>query len=149
MIKSISIILCLTFGYSISYPLFAQEKYKESEIEEKSEKKDKGYYDGVLSGRLSAEDNYSSGGWFAGGIASGVLLGLIGTGIISGISQIGNPEPPSYEIMRVQSYSTEYRAGFISGYGKKARSKKLSSSAVGGLVGTAAFLIIYLSAQSD
>jgi hypothetical protein len=69
---------------------------------------DDSYYKGSMNGRFSASDNFSSGGWFAGGIATGVLLGLIGTGIIAGVSIIGSPEPPNYAMMCIQNNSSTY-----------------------------------------
>ena len=46
-------------------------------------------------GELDADENHSAIGWFAGGIVSGVTLGLIGTAVITGVSACSNPKPDS------------------------------------------------------
>ena len=102
---------------------------------------------GEFDGALSAQQNYSAGGWLAGGLASGLFLGLIGTGIIYGISSSGEVSPPISITLMLENKPSEYRSGFYIGYSRKARKQKKSKALTGGLLGTAAFVILVLNAQ--
>ncbi|MCP3681841.1 MAG: hypothetical protein GY861_04050 [bacterium] len=126
---------------------------KEIQSEEKSknvtEKKlideNGGYETGFIDGKTAASDNYSGGGWFAGGLASGLVLGLIGAGIITGISQSGDVDPPTMHRMAIKERSDSYRMGYFDGYSKKAKKKRLGNSLVGGILGTAVIVVVLLN----
>ena len=90
------------------------------------------------TGRTDANTRHGSVGWFLGGVGAGVGLGLIGTGIITGASALGSPQP-----RQVPADVDEncYREG----YRGRAKGKNVKSAFLGGLVGTGAWLAIYLA----
>ena len=90
------------------------------------------------TGRTDANSRHGTVGWFLGGVGAGVGLGLIGTGIITGASALGSPQP-----RQVPGDVNEncYREG----YRGRAKGKNVKSALLGGLVGTSAWLAIYLA----
>lgn len=90
------------------------------------------------TGRLTADEDVNSAGWFVGGVASGFLFGIFGTAGIVGISAIPSPEADF-----LPEDVTEAEC-FDSGYEKEGRSKNMKAATYGGLVGWAGS-IIYLS----
>ncbi len=92
-------------------------------------------------GKQDAEFQHSSSGWFLGGVGSGILLGIIGTGIITAAGATSNPQP-----MDVPEDVMEncYRDGYRS----KCRGKNAGSAFGGGLLGTVVIVgIIVASSQ--
>jgi hypothetical protein len=76
-----------------------------------------------------------------GGVGSGLLLGLIGTGIITGAAASGRPQPPTVpEGLDAACYRE--------GYSGRAKSKNTVSALTGGLIGTAVWVIIVVSATN-
>lgn len=102
----------------------------------------------VAGGReLAASEG--TGGWFAGGVGSGLVLGLIGTAIITvAANNSGNDVPASQQSI-LATKPPDYSEAFARGYREKLKSKKRTSALTGGLLGTAAFLAIYVSAQGS
>jgi hypothetical protein len=101
---------------------------------------------GILDGEALAEAQ-RTGGKFGTGLAVGVLTGLIGTGI--GYFVIG-PTPPSAEaLQRGAGRSADYQLGLKTGWERKTKSKKRNAFLAGGLLGTAAFLVVVTSGQSS
>lgn len=99
---------------------------------------------GLIDGELLAE-GHRTGGKFGVGLGVGVLTGLIGTGI--GYFVVG-PESPSPEILlRGEGRSADYQLGLKTGYERKTKSKKRNAFLAGGLLGTAAFVLVLVSAQ--
>ena len=92
------------------------------------------YQDGLYSGQ-----NVSGGGAMIGGMGSGVLLGFIGWGIAWGVVEMGNPEPPQYEI---QSLDTECMMSYRNGYKQAAKKVNRSNVNIGGALGTLLAVII-------
>jgi hypothetical protein len=92
-------------------------------------------------GREAASANHNGSGWMIGGLASGVLLGLIGTAISYAIASGSTPEvnriPEGVE-------AACYRDGYMS----KAKSMNTSNALTGGLLGTAILVLIVVSASS-
>lgn len=93
-------------------------------------------------GRQAANTLHSGSGWMIGGVASGVLLGLIGTGVITAIaassSASTNHVPDGAE-----------PACYREGYAGRARSVNTTSALTGGLIGTLALVIIVVSASGS
>jgi hypothetical protein len=100
----------------------------------------------VAEGRELAESE-GTGGWFAGGVASGLVLGLIGTAIITVAANNAGSNVPASQQSILAAKSPDYSQAFARGYREKLKSKKRTSALTGGLLGTAAFLVIYISAQ--
>ena len=91
-------------------------------------------------GELDASMQHKTGGWFFGGVGSGMLLGLIGTGIITLAAGGSNPNPviyPDEDDVSVTCY--------VTGYQDKARKKSMWAAAGGGLVGTAVAVLVVVS----
>lgn len=102
---------------------------------------------GTADGHATAE-GVSTGGWFGGGFASGVLLGLIGTGVIWAFAAGSDSEPTGALKASIADRSPVYQQGFNEAYRRKLSSKKKSSAVTGGLIGTAVFLVIYVASTS-
>jgi hypothetical protein len=100
-----------------------------------------------LEGQTAAM-NVGTGGWFGGSFASGVFLGLIGTGVSWGLAAGSNADMPPEKKLTITNPDASYRAFAEKAYGDKVRAKRKSAALKGGLLGTAAFVLIYASASS-
>jgi hypothetical protein len=101
---------------------------------------------GLLEGQALAE-GHGTGGNLGTGLAVGVLTGFIGTGI--GYFVIG-PSPLSAEALQKSlGKSADYQLGVKTGWEDKTRSKKRSSFLVGGLLGTAAWVLVLTASRSN
>ena len=100
---------------------------------------------GKIDGMLAAEENYSGDRWMESGLASGFLLGLIGTGIVAGVSQAGTVDPPSEILLILQEKSDSYVSAYLLSYSKKAKKKRLKKSITGGLIGTVVIVAVLLN----
>lgn len=87
-------------------------------------------------GRADAASTHRSGGWFWGGVGSGLLLSILGTGIITAVGASSDPQPKEVPA----GYDP---ACYRDGYQSKAKSKNTVSALTGGLVGTAVWVLIY------
>ena len=92
-------------------------------------------------GRADADQLHSGSGWMAGGFVSGLLLGLIGTGIAWAMASSS-----TVEVNRIPDGldSSCYRDGYTS----IAKSKNTSNALTGGLLGTAVLVVLVVSATS-
>ena len=92
-------------------------------------------------GREAASSTHNGSGWMLGGLASGVLLGLIGTAITYAIASSSTPE-----VSRVPEgvEAACYRDGYVS----RAKSMNTTNALTGGLIGTAVLVLIIVSASS-
>lgn len=97
---------------------------------------------GLVDGEMLAEGQ-RTGGKLGAGLGVGVLTGLIGTGV--GYFVIG-PEPLSAEaLQRSVGRSADYQLGLKTGWERKTRSKKRNAFLAGGLLGTAAFVAMFVA----
>jgi hypothetical protein len=92
-------------------------------------------------GRADADQVHSGSGWMAGGFVSGILLGLIGTGVAWAMASSS-----TVEVSRVPEGldASCYRDGYTS----KAKSKNSTNALTGGLLGTAVLIVLVVSATS-
>ena len=97
-----------------------------------------------LRGRVDASKMHRSGNWFVGGFFSGVLLGLIGTGLTTAIAAASGPTPES-----VPEDEGIDMVCYVNGYEKKGRNKNILHTALGGLLGTAIFVTAYFTIIAD
>jgi len=97
------------------------------------------YNQSYTKGFNDATMMHSSSGYMLGGVASGLLLGLIGT-VIIGVAAGGST--PSYIPEEVDP------SGYQAGYFKKAKSKNQGAAWGGGLLGTAIVVGLVLAANS-
>lgn len=101
---------------------------------------------GLLDGEMLAE-GHRTGGKLGVGLGIGVLSGVIGTGI--GYFVIG-PEPLSAEaLQRNMGRGADYQLGLKTGWERKTRSKKRNAFLAGGLLGTAAFVAMFVAASGS
>jgi hypothetical protein len=84
-------------------------------------------------GKSAAKADHGTGGWIAGGATGGVLLGLIGTGVVTALAMTSDPFPQAIP-------PGVDEACFANGYEKKAKSKNTRSALVSGLLGTVVFI---------
>jgi hypothetical protein len=94
-----------------------------------------------LEGQTAAM-NVGTGGWFGGSLVSGVFLGLIGTGVSWGLAAGSNVEMPPEKKLLITSPDASYKAFAEKAYADKVRSKRKSAALKGGLLGTAAFVVL-------
>ena len=133
--KVLVIVLVLSLVFAVSAPSMAAPESMS-------------YHDGEIDGRDDADRQHSSLAWGAGGLAGGFLLGLIGGGIVVGGSRLYEPSVPSQKIYEIEEFSSEYRSGYRDGYASTAKNINTRSAAIGAGVGTAAFLVIFLTATN-
>jgi hypothetical protein len=95
-----------------------------------------------VRGKKDASETHSSTGWFFGGLGSGILLGLIGTGIITVVAATSKPKP---ETLPAEVNPDCYRDG----YRDKGKSKNTWSALGGGLVGTVVFVVVYVAVSDE
>jgi hypothetical protein len=100
-----------------------------------------------LEGQTAAM-NVGTGGWFGGSLASGVLLGLIGTGVSYALAASSNADMPPEKKVSITNPDVTYHAFAEKAYADKVRSKRKSAALKGGLLGTAAFVLLYATASS-
>lgn len=91
-----------------------------------------------LKGKMDAKTEHSAKNWFLGSFTSGVMLGLIGTGIVTVFAATSNPKP---EVVNIENEVN--RICYVDGYTGAAKRKNTLSALGGGLVGTAILLTIY------
>lgn len=101
---------------------------------------------GINDGTLRAEST-GTGGYFAGGLVSGVFLGLIGTGITYAVAATSDVSVPASQQAEISEGSPEYAQGYRTGFGDRVKAKRKQSALMGGLLGTAVGVVILLSAS--
>ena len=95
-------------------------------------------------GKADAQD-LSTGGSFVGGLAGGLLLGLIGTGIA--VLAQSDPEPSAAALSALEREECQY--AYTEAFQSKGKSKKRTAALTGGLVGTAVLVVIIVAANSS
>jgi hypothetical protein len=103
---------------------------------------------GLNAGTQRAE-TVGSGGYLAGGFASGLLLGLIGTGITYAVAASSDVSLPPLEMTSIADRSPEYIQGFRTGFGDRVKAKRKQSALTGGLLGTAVLVVLVVSASGQ
>ena len=99
-----------------------------------------------LDGTIAATN---VGGWFGRSVVIGALTGLIGTGVTYAVAANSSPELPPEKQLQISKESAEYRVIFEKAYADKVRSKRKSTALTGGLVGTAAFVVLLISSSGS
>lgn len=93
-------------------------------------------------GHRDADNMHSSKKWFFGGFCSGVILGLIGTAIITVGARTTNPFPKDVP-------ANVNEACYVNGYEAKGKSKNAWSAFDGGLIGTAILIGLYWASSNQ
>lgn len=99
--------------------------------------------DGMVAGQMIA-DTKGTGGSFAGGLAGGLFLGLIGTAIAY-VAQ-GPSDLPAANVIDAQKFGSDYTLGLQQGFAERSKSKKKKAALGGGLLGTAALVVLVVNA---
>ncbi|HEU4993762.1 MAG TPA: hypothetical protein VFT29_03050 [Gemmatimonadaceae bacterium] len=102
---------------------------------------------GNLDGQAAARP-VGTAGWMTGGVFTGLLTGLIGTVVIWAVAGNSDVNVPADKRSLIAGESATYQQAYQAGFGEKLKSKRKGAALTGGLIGTATFLIIYLSATS-
>ena len=100
--------------------------------------------DGYIAGKIAAEDRGTAGS-FVGGLTCGLLTGLIGTGILWGVT--GGDDASLHLNANVRGKGVDYSTGFTQGYKERTKQKKRNARLGGGLLGTAGIVLLILSAN--
>ena len=100
----------------------------------------KTFSEGIIAGQAMAE-NHPTGGKVVGGFVTGLLSGLLGTGIGYFIVGPGEMDFETQHMMSSSGHSFDYQKGFALGWDKKTRSRKRNAFLWGGILGTAAFMV--------
>jgi hypothetical protein len=134
-----ALVLLVCAVLCVAQPVFAQS---EGAQDAKSQKADS--YSCMVEGREAAS-NVSTGGAFGIGFVSGLCLGLIGTAV----AYVAQGPPAQLPEERYSSLNdASCRMAFKDGYNEAGRKKKKGAALVGGLLGTAAFVLVAVSASS-
>jgi len=96
------------------------------------------YNSSYSQGQSDAKMMSSSGGWFAGGVGSGLLLGLIGATIVTVAADGDRP----YQVPQ----NTDQQA-YMLGYYEQSKSSNKWSAFGGGCVGTAIIVALIVGAS--
>ncbi len=103
------------------------------------------YDDGFRAGQEAGESvNTFSAALISGvgAFAGGLLFGEIGATIGFGLGSIGPFQVPAELQKSLEGKSSEYRKGFLKGYQKKVKSKKLWPGILGGSIGYLTLLVL-------
>lgn len=100
---------------------------------------------GALEGQRAAEQ-VGTGGYFAGGMVSGVFPGLIGTGIAYAVAATSDVQIPATTQAMIASNGWEYVLSYEQAFRDRVKARRKSSALTGGLLGTAVAVMIYVTA---
>jgi len=102
---------------------------------------------GRLDGQ-SAAQQVGIGGWMTGGVVTGVFTGLIGTVVIWAVAGSSGVSVPADRRVSIADQPATYQQSYEAGYSEKLKSRRKGAALGGGLLGTAAFVLLYVSANS-
>ena len=99
-----------------------------------------------MDGRAAA---MNAGGWFGRSVVIGAVTGLIGTAVTAGVASGSGVELPPEQKVVIARQPMIVQQSFEKSYADAVRSKRKSSSWKGGLLGTAAFVVLLLSSSGS
>jgi hypothetical protein len=105
----------------------------------------------MAKGRLdgtSAAQSVGTGGWMAGGVVTGLFTGLIGTAIIWAVAGSSDVSVPADRRVQIADQPPTYQQQYEQGYGEKLKSRRKGAALGGGLLGTAALVLLVVSSGS-
>jgi predicted lipid-binding transport protein (Tim44 family) len=103
---------------------------------------------GTIDGKFAATRT-GTGGWFAGGLASGFVGGLIGTGVITAVGASSGVNLPADQRLVIANRSETYQRTFEMSFGDEVKNKRKWSALKGGLLGTAILVTAIVSLQAS
>lgn len=99
-----------------------------------------------LEGQSAAQN---AGGWFGRSVAIGVFTGLIGTAVTYGVAANSGVELPAEKKLEIAGQPAAYQEHYEKAYADKVRSKRKSTALGGGILGTAAFVVLLVSSAGS
>jgi hypothetical protein len=99
-----------------------------------------------LDGKTAA---MNAGGWFGRSVVIGAATGLIGTVVTVGVAGGSGVELPPEQKLAIARQPLLVQQTFEKSYADAVRSKRKSSSWKGGLLGTAAFVVLLISSSGS
>jgi len=99
-----------------------------------------------MEGRSAA---MNTGGWFGRSVVIGALTGLIGTAVTVGVASSSGVELPPEQKVAIARQPMLVQQTFEKSYADAVRSKRKSSSWKGGLLGTAALVVLLISSAGS
>ena len=99
-----------------------------------------------MEGRAAA---MNTGGWFGRSVVIGAVTGLIGTAVTVGVASGSGVELPPEQKVVIARQPILVQQTFEKSYADAVRSKRKSSSWKGGLLGTAAFVVLLISSSGS
>ena len=89
----------------------------------------------------TAAQTIGTGLWTVGGFAGGAVLGPIGAGLAYALASSSASSLPQSTATRIGKKEADFQIGFQQAYTDKLTNRRRSSAMVGGLAGTALFLV--------
>lgn len=99
-----------------------------------------------MDGRTAA---MNAGGWFGRSVVIGAVTGLIGTAVTVGVAGGSGVELPPEQKLAIARQPMLVQQTFEKSYADAVRNKRKSSSWKGGLLGTAAFVVLLISSSAS
>jgi hypothetical protein len=99
-----------------------------------------------LDGKTAA---MNAGGWFGRSVVIGAVTGLIGTAVTVGVAGGSGVELPPEQKLSIARQPLLVQQTFEKSYADAVRSKRKSSAWKGGLLGTAAFVVLLISSSGS
>jgi len=100
---------------------------------------------GRMDGQMAAQ-NVGTGGWLAGGVASTFVLPPIGTGIIWVAAGRKDVSVPADRRLQLVNEAPTYQQAFKVGYRETLKSKRKGAVLGGYVIGSGAFLLLFIAA---
>ena len=139
-----TLVLAILFGASSLLAQQAQPSGVTQAGANSSEVMAKGRLDGTTAAR-----SVGTGGWMAGGVVTGLFTGLIGTAVIWAVAGSSDVTVPADRRLLIANEPATYQQSFEGGFGEKLNSKRKAAALGGGLLGTAALVLLVVSAGGD
>jgi hypothetical protein len=93
----------------------------------------------------AAGANVGTGGWFAGGLASGAVLSYIGAAVTYALAASRNVTLPPDKKLLITSQPVDYQRAYESAFRDKVKSKRRTSAFKGGALGASTVVILVLA----
>src|SRR5687768_17447127 len=144
-VTATTLVLAILFGAS---SLLAQQSQPAGATQAGSPSAGEVMAKGRLDGTTAAQ-SVGTGGWMAGGAATGLPTGLIGTAVIWAVAGSSEVSVPADRRLQIAEQPATYQQQYEAGFGEKLKSKRKGAALGGGLLGTAALLLLVVSASGD
>lgn len=144
-VTATTLVLAIFFGAS---SLLAQQSQPAGATQAGSPSASEVMAKGRLDGTTAAQ-SVGTGGWMAGGVVTGLLTGLIGTAVIWAVAGSSDVSVPADRRLQIAEQPATYQQQYEAGFGEKLKSKRKGAALGGGLLGTAALVLLVVSAGGE